>query len=305
MAKLAKAIKDTDYLYASARVKSIEKNLLSRDRLERMIDAKSLEDALKFLSESGWPEIADYTMAAVEGVLTDRRSEAFSLIRGLAPDRRLSDIFLIKYDYHNLKAILKSEVTGEETDDLLIDNGIFTCRQLKAMLQESNFAGMGETMAASLVEARDVLARTQDPQLLDLILDKAMYADMLAMADLFGSAFLKNYVALMIDSANLRMVVRLQHMGKGRDTPPRADPRRRRHRFPIIGGYNRRRHRKCVRRDDAGCRGWRGREGASGGRKPSGAGSELRQRAPQIYKSGKIRRIRRRAADRVSGGCRS
>ncbi|MCL2166068.1 MAG: V-type ATPase subunit [Clostridiales bacterium] len=212
---MAKPIKDTEYLYASARIKSIEKNLLSRERLERMIDARSLEDALKLLSESGWPEITDYTMPAVESVLSDRRSEAFALIRSLAPDGKLADIFLIKYDYHNLKTLLKSELTGENPDDLVIDNGIFPCRQLKVMLQENHFAAMGERMAESVAEARDVLARTQDPQLLDLILDKAMYADMLDLATAFGSAFLENYIILSIDSANLRTVVRLQRMGKG------------------------------------------------------------------------------------------
>ena len=210
-----KAIKDTDYLYASARIKSLEKNLLSRDRLERMSEARTPEDALKMLSESGWPEIANPTMAAVEEILSSRRSEAFALIRSLAPDKRLPDVFLIKYDYHNLKALLKSEATGEDPEDLQIDSGRFPARQLRMMLQEESFSGMSKNMAGCIAEARDVLARTQDPQLLDLILDKAMYADMLDTAEDLGSQFLKAYVVLMIDSVNLRVAVRLKRMGKG------------------------------------------------------------------------------------------
>ncbi len=208
-------IQDTDYLYASARIKSMEKNLLSRDKLERMSEAKTLEDALKLLDEAGWRSIASPTMAAVEEVLASRRSEAFALVRSLAPDKRLPDVFLIKYDYHNLKVLLKSEATGENADALLIDAGRLSCRQLKTMLAEDSFAAMNKNMAQSVEEARDVLARTQDPQLLDLILDKAMFADMLEMADSLGLRYLRNYVALMIDSVNLRLTVRLRRMGKG------------------------------------------------------------------------------------------
>ena len=210
-----KKIKDTDYLYASARIKSLEKNLLTRDKLERMSEARTTEDALKLLNESGWPEIISPTMAAMEEVLSSRRSEAFALIRSLAPDKRLPDVFLIKYDYHNLKALLKSEAIFDDAEALLIESGKLPVRQLKLMLQENSFSAMSRQMAASIAEARDVLARTQDPQLLDLILDKAMYADMLDIAKSVGSKFLTDYVILMIDSVNLRVAVRLRRMGKG------------------------------------------------------------------------------------------
>ncbi|MCL1805482.1 MAG: V-type ATPase subunit [Clostridiales bacterium] len=210
-----KEIKDTEYLYASARIKSMEKNLLTREKLERMSEARTPEDALKLLGESGWPEVPSPTMAAVEEVLSSRRSEAFALIRSLAPDKRLPDVFLIKYDYHNLKALLKGEATGDDAGDLQIESGRFPIRQLRLMLQEDSFSAMSKQMAESIAEARDVLARTQDPQLLDLILDKAMYADMLEMAESLNSKFLTGYVIQMIDSVNLRVAVRLRRMGKG------------------------------------------------------------------------------------------
>ena len=215
---MAKTVKDTEYLFASGHVKCIEKKLLSRDKLERMCDAKSPEDAFKLLNEYGWPEIAKPTMAALEEVLTNRRGEAFELIRNMVQDKQLADVFLVKYDYHNLKTLLKSEATGENPDGLLIDSGLFPCRRLKTMLQEEKYPGMSKNMVKSIAEARDVLARTQDPQLLDLALDKAMYAEMLEMADSLKFEFLKGYMTLTIDSVNLRTYVRSRRMGKGAET---------------------------------------------------------------------------------------
>ena len=214
---MAKPLKDTDHLQAWARIKYRERYLLSREKLQRMSDAKSTEDVLKLLSEFGWPEITKPTMAAVEETLTARREEAFALMRNIVKDKRLTDLFCVKYDYHNLKTLLKSEATGDNPDNLLVDIGIYPCRSLKVMLREDNYKGMGKNMADSIAEARDVLARTQNPQLLDLILDKAMYADMQEMADTMGSKFITGYVALLIDSANLRTYVRAKRMGKGFD----------------------------------------------------------------------------------------
>lgn len=211
-------IKDTDYLYASARIKALEKNLLSREKMERMAEARSMEEALKVLTELGWPEISTPNMATIEQVLSQRRREAFALVRMLAPDKRLPDVFLVKYDYHNIKTLLKSEITGENPESILIEAGRIPIKQLELMLGEGMFTGMTKIMEGAIEEARDVLARTQDPQLLDFLLDQAMFADMLDMAKAFGSPYLITYVQLMIDSVNLRTVVRLRKMGKGFDS---------------------------------------------------------------------------------------
>jgi len=216
-AKKVKIVKKTDYLYASARIKAIELKLLSRDKLLRLSDAKSPEDALKMLSEFGWPEITKPNMAGVEEALASRRGEAFALVRNMIKDKRLTDIFLVKYDYHNVKTLLKSEATGDNPDNLLIESGNIPVRQLKVMLQEDKFQDLSKIMVQSIADAREMLGKTQDPQLLDMILDKAMYADMLGMANPLYFKFLKAYVVLMIDSVNLRTLVRSKRMGKGLD----------------------------------------------------------------------------------------
>ena len=47
-------IKDTEYLYASARVRALEAKLISREVIERMLDAESASDAAKILQELGY-----------------------------------------------------------------------------------------------------------------------------------------------------------------------------------------------------------------------------------------------------------
>ena len=76
---------------------------------------------------------------------------------------------------------------------------------------------MPETLAAAVVEAREVLDTTRDPQLSDIVLDRWCYRDMAALAEETGSAFLRGYVAVQVDAVNLRTAVRTLRMGKGAD----------------------------------------------------------------------------------------
>ena len=46
--------KDTDYLTISARIHAMENRMFTRERMDRMIDARDEGEALKVLSECGY-----------------------------------------------------------------------------------------------------------------------------------------------------------------------------------------------------------------------------------------------------------
>ncbi len=208
-------VQDIDYLYASARLRSLERSMLSRERMERMCDAKTTEEAAKLLTECGYGESVPDSPLAVEELLAQARNDLFALVSSIAPDKDIVDVFKIKYDYHNVKTYLKGVHGKGDYASLFIPCGRFPVNTLCDMLRENNFAGLPAIFRNSIEEAKDVLARTEDPQLSDFILDSACYQEMLAVAKQTGSAFLEGYVRLQIDAANLRAVIRAKRMGKG------------------------------------------------------------------------------------------
>ena len=62
---MAKKINEYDYLYISARIHAMENRLLTRERMERMLGAHSVDDAAKVLSECGYGEFASLTPASI------------------------------------------------------------------------------------------------------------------------------------------------------------------------------------------------------------------------------------------------
>ena len=63
---MAKKLKEYDYLYISARIHAMETKLLTRDRMERMLSARSAEEAAKVLAECGYGDCPSLTPAAIE-----------------------------------------------------------------------------------------------------------------------------------------------------------------------------------------------------------------------------------------------
>jgi V/A-type H+-transporting ATPase subunit C len=214
---LAKTIKDTDYLFLSSRIKAMECHLLSRERMERMLEAPSNEDAAKVLQECGYAEMPQVGEQALEQVLAEQRQKTFDDLRSAAPDQSIIDVFQVKYDYHNAKTILKAEAMGADPAPLLMDIGRVPAAKLAEGIRASDLRGVPAILQSAVLEARSVLNTTGDPQLADFVLDRAYFEDMLQIAQHSGSAFLEGYVRINIDSANLRSVVRTLRMGKSTD----------------------------------------------------------------------------------------
>ena len=138
-------------------------------------------------------------------------------MQDLAPDKELVDLFKLKYDYHNAKAILKAEAVGTDCKRLLSDAGRLPGKQLLELYNEEKYSRMPEKLAAAMAEAKAVLARTSNPQLSDFVLDKAYFQELHDAAEGTGSEFLKDYVRALVDSTNLRTAVRTLRMGKSAD----------------------------------------------------------------------------------------
>ena len=214
---MSKRIKDTDYLYLSARLRAMENSLLTQARMERMLDAPTAEDAAKVLTECGYQELSRVDVDTVNDLLAKARDQVMHDLAGCAPDPRMVDVFQIKYDYHNAKVLLKSEARGEDPQRLLVDAGRVPGKTLAAAVAESDFGSLPAPLAKAIQDARELLGATKDPQQADFLLDQAYFKEMEHLAQETGSEFLQGYVRLMVDVANLRSLVRVIRMGKDGD----------------------------------------------------------------------------------------
>lgn len=190
----------------------MENRLLTRERMERMIEARDNGEAMKILAECGYNDAA-----GLDGALAQARAEVFKDMEQAAPDPRLVEVFQIKYDYHNAKTILKSQVQGIDPERLLLSGGRYDPAQLWDGWKREALSGTSEAFKKAMEQGASALADGGDPQRSDLILDKACYGEMARLAKELNSSFLQGYVRLSVDVANLRTAVRVARMGKESD----------------------------------------------------------------------------------------
>lgn len=212
-----KKLKDTDYLGISTRVRAMENRLLTRERMERMIEARTSEEAAKVLTECGYGELSNVTASGLDEVLAQARDAVYKDMRSSVPDHNLIDVFQMKYDYHNAKVLLKAEAMGLEESRLLSSGGRYPAAKLAEDMHRGDLRDCSDTFRAAVTQAKETLSATGDPQLADFQLDRAYFREMAQAAAGSGSEFLQGYVKLLADAANLRSSVRAHRMGKGGD----------------------------------------------------------------------------------------
>ena len=208
--KKTRACRDTDYLFVSAYLRAKEPQLLSREKAERML-ASSVQEAARILEGCGY---ADVLSVGLDRALNDRRTAVFDDLEAIAPKDGIVSLFRMRYDYHNAKTIVKAEAMGKDPSGLLLGGGRVDAQALKTAYETGEAGPAPQAVLEAMTAARDALSRSADPQLADLILDRAYFAEYHAAAAQVGSSFLMGYAALQADSANLRAAVRARRMHK-------------------------------------------------------------------------------------------
>ena len=190
--------------------------MLSRDKAERMLDAPSYGECAKLLTDCGYEDMSQLSASEIDRALSRYRAEIFRELSLQAPAKDLVDLFRVKYDYHNAKAMLKAEATGSEPLPVMSASGRVSPETMLAAYREERLHELPAPLAKAIAEGRELLARTANPQLADFAMDRAYFEELRALSAEKGD-FVKGYVSILADSTNLKSAVRTARLGKNAD----------------------------------------------------------------------------------------
>lgn len=205
------AYRDTDFMYASARVSAFETKLLTKEKYAQIIDAATEKDAVSLLGESVSPVTVDGAFD-IEATLEKFIADAFCEVGKSISEPKLFDFMRFEYDANNLKAAIKAHFIGTDADGMLFSCGTLPPEAAVDAVQNGDFSAFPKHMAKAAAKALETYAATRDPQSVDLLIDRAAFADM---AD--GAAadqLLLDAVRARIDAVNTLAAVRMLDAGK-------------------------------------------------------------------------------------------
>ena len=218
-------IKDyEEYAYALGVLKSRENKIISKKHMMELAGVADLDALLKGLSDTGYGPYLnrantplEYELA-VEKALAEEISEARSL---LSPKKHwVIDVFLLKYDFFNLKIFLRAKLFGRKLQAQSFSVlGSITPEEFVSLLEKEDEEtmkffeekGLGYVVGNALT----IFKKSNDIVRVDNYIDKAMFSKILEMIprDVEGN-FFRNYWKVVIDSFNLLSYLRLKREGR-------------------------------------------------------------------------------------------
>ena len=213
---MSKKPQQSAYIYASARVRSLENTLIGKDRVAQLADAANMDELYARLEEYGVALVRDQKGSvlvepSLQGILTKTLEQLLEA----APAPEVYDFMRYPYDCHNVKAAIKCHLRKLPCENMLLALGVADVAQVAKMPETGEFAALPPHMAKAAPAAMQAYAKTANPRAIDLALDKACFADMLAAAKDSGEEFHVQLVRAQIDLVNLMMCLRLVRMQSG------------------------------------------------------------------------------------------
>jgi len=209
---MAHTYQETEYLYSSARVRFMENALANRERFLHLSEVPTSDAVLAALPELGF-EILRKESGEIdrEETLLSPLRYAYREISAMSP-APLVDFLRYPYDAHNVKSILKCRARGISAQSMLIDLGTVSPDVLMDAMREQDYSLLPAHIANAIPTAIEEFAKSANPQVIDLILDRATYADMHALALASGLPYLVQLSTAKIDLINLITCVRILRM---------------------------------------------------------------------------------------------
>lgn len=206
----------SDFIQGVTRTKVIETRLLSQDKINRMIESKNIEEALKLLNESEYSDSFKGVLVAAdyEKILSNELIRIYDLMRDVSADPVIVDLLALKYDYHNMKVMLKEKLYKKDLSDLYISVSVIAPDFMKEAYTTQDFSQISREFKTAIDAVEEDFKKSSDPQRIDFIFDEYYFKHLYNMAKNTKIDLFVNYVQDMIDFTNVGSLIRLKKQNK-------------------------------------------------------------------------------------------
>lgn len=140
-----------DSFFSNARAVSQENYLLGKDRLNRMIDCDNSEDAYKILLESGFGNGASASSTEFENLIFAEMQKFRSFLDETCVNSAFKSFLLIKNDYHNAEAFIKSKYLNVRAEDFTVQDGLIEKSVLKEFIFSDKYDSLPKSLKIALI----------------------------------------------------------------------------------------------------------------------------------------------------------
>lgn len=205
-----------DFIQGVTRIRVLENKLLNKAAIEKMVDAKDLEEVFRTLGDT---EYANAVTAVAgpeeyEGVLQNELERIYKLVREISPEQSVVDLMALKYDYHNIKVMIKESIMEKDFSRLYSKVGTIDFQKLKTQFTSGEYRDMDPVFKEVVLAVLKDYVEKKDPQRIDILTDRFYFEHLLRLAEESGIELFKEHVKDLIDFINVSSAIRLKKQEK-------------------------------------------------------------------------------------------
>lgn len=196
------------FIQPSVRIRLAEKKLLTKQQFERLADTKTLADAMKLLNETAYSNKVSKLDRPenYEQILSEELDEMYKNVLEISPEADLVKVFSYKYGYHNLKVAVKEYLLNSKFDSMYANIDDRDVEKIREEVETGK--NMDKWYSEVLKDALKLYKETEDPQDIDIFVDKKYFEKVLELADSFKLEMIEEYFKALIDFTNVKTYVR-------------------------------------------------------------------------------------------------
>ena len=198
-----------------ARLRVIEKRLLTREHMARLTASQSYEEALRLLREAGYGQAKAETEARAAGaeddelerMIASELAAAYATVDELMParNRDITDAFRMRHDVINIKMLYKMRLLGQDMESVPLDaGGIYDGAKLRAAITSGDYGFMPKQLKNELERLDVATYYHADPKEVSVAIDNA-YAEY---GRAHSNAFVRKYFRALADFNNILIIIR-------------------------------------------------------------------------------------------------
>ena len=211
-----------NFIAASISTRIYEDDLLKARDLERLNDYESLSEVLNALNDSSYSSaIAELDRdEEYEKILNKELVKVYDKIADVTPDKNISQYLIEKYNFHNLKLLVKEIIQEEDYSKIYspmanVDTAFIKRELLRTTDGEVSLGSVGkkddrEIYLAYAQKALKAYRESENPAMIDISLDKSYYEREVDLAEKTGIESLLAYTKEAIDLNNIKTLLRIR-----------------------------------------------------------------------------------------------
>ncbi|WP_124057644.1 V-type ATPase subunit [Vaginisenegalia massiliensis] len=193
-----------------------ERTFLTGEQLKQMLAASDNETLSLQLANSNYHiSAADLSKPdQIEKALMTALAQEYQFAYQEAPDKRVVDIFALKYTYHNLKCLLKARATDFDLSSLLIPIGAYDMADLTYLVSSLQSSACDPILVDEVQDAWRDYQEYRDLKAIDLGMDYAYFHHLRKIEQAIDHPPISELVNAMIDFYNIIAAKRANEQGK-------------------------------------------------------------------------------------------